>query len=250
MIDDQPGFFVRTIACSSSISVMKQSIILIIVFLLFLGIGCTSDEETRSSDASGRSVSSSDISVDYAEDAKDINPILTGTDIPDPPLRTTDADTVRLMELVSQQPTVLIFYRGGWCPYCNKHMAQLQQAEEKLVEMGYQILAISPDRPKKLKQSITKHDLEYTLLSDSPMKATSAFGLAFKVSQQTLKRYDEIGIDLEASSGYDHHLLPVPAVYLVDTNGMIHFRYINPDYETRINSNLLLTAAEEYYPEG
>lgn len=185
----------------------------------------------------------------YAEDATEINPVLTGTTIPDATIKTVDGENVQLKNLVSQQPTVLIFYRGSWCPYCNKHLAELQQAEQKLVDIGYQILAVSPDRPEKLKGSIQKHDLEYTLLSDSPMELSKAFGLAYKVDERTVKRYKKNGIDLEEDSGYDHHLLPVPAVYLINTDGLITFQYVNPNYQTRINSDVLLTAAEAYYPE-
>src|SRR6056297_1287572 len=130
----------------------------------------------------------------YADDPKQVNPILTGTTIPDAAVKTIEGKTVSIQELVRQQPTVLIFYRGGWCPYCNRHMAELQQSQQQLVDMGYQILAVSPDRPEKLKKSISKHNLDYTLLSDSPMNLSKAFGLAFQVGQSTLDRYAEIGI--------------------------------------------------------
>ncbi len=188
-------------------------------------------------------------SSDYAMQASDVNPVLTGTRIPDVTLRNVEGDTVRLRDKVSEKPTVLVFYRGGWCPYCNRHMAELQQAEQKITEMGYQILAVSADRPEKLRESVNEHDLEYTLLSDSPMEASKAFGLAFKVDDATVKRYKENGIDLEGDSGYDHHLLPVPAVYILDTEGNIKFQYVNPDYRTRIKSKVLLAAAEAYYPD-
>jgi peroxiredoxin len=185
----------------------------------------------------------------YAEDAAEINPVLTGTTIPDATIKTVDGQTVQLKNLVSKQPTVLIFYRGSWCPYCNKHLAELQQVEKKLVETGYQIMAVSPDRPGKLKESIQTHDLDYTLLSDSPMELSKAFGLAYKVDEGTVKRYKENGMDLEKNSGYDHHLLPVPAVFLINPDGLITFQYVNPDYKTRVNGNVLLTAAKAYYPK-
>jgi len=185
----------------------------------------------------------------YADNPKQVNPILTGTTIPDAAVKTIEGKTVSIQELVRQQPTVLIFYRGGWCPYCNRHMAELQQSQQQLVDMGYQILAVSPDRPEKLKKSISKHNLDYTLLSDSPMNLSKAFGLAFKVDQSTLDRYAEMGIDLEESSGYDHHLLPVPAVYLINPDGLVTFQYVNPDYKTRIKSEVLISAAKAYLPE-
>jgi len=185
----------------------------------------------------------------FARQAADVSPALTGTTIPNASVKTLDGKSVAFKELVSQKPTVLIFYRGGWCPYCNKHLAELQQIEQKLVDMGYQILAVSPDRPEILKKSISKHDLDYTLLSDSPMNLTKAFGLAFRVDNKTIEQYKEHGIDLEKNSGYDHHLLPVPAVYLINPDGMITFQYVNPNYKTRINSDVLMSAAKAYHPD-
>lgn len=185
----------------------------------------------------------------YAEDANEVTPALTGTTIPNATVKTVDGKSVEIMDFVSQKPTVLIFYRGSWCPYCNKHLAELQQVEQKLVDTGYQILAVSPDKPKYLKKSVGKHNLEYTLLSDSPMNLTKAFELAYKVDESTVKKYKKAGLDLEKNSGYDHHLLPVPAVYLVNPDGLITFQYVNPDYKTRINSDVLLSAAKAYYPD-
>ena len=185
----------------------------------------------------------------YAKNAEQVTPALIGTTIPEANVKTVDGKTVAIKDVVSQKPTVLIFYRGSWCPYCNKHLAELQKAEQQLVDMGYQILAVSPDRPKFLKNSVAKHDLDYTLLSDSPMSLTKAFGLAFKVDDSTVERYKQNGIDLEKNSGYDHHLLPVPAVYLINPDGLITFQYVNPDYKTRIKSEVLLSAAKAYYPD-
>lgn len=185
----------------------------------------------------------------YAEKASEVKPVLTGTIIPNATVKTIDDETVEIRNLVNKQPTVLIFYRGGWCPYCNAHLAELQKTEQKLVDMGYQILAASPDHPAKLKESINKHDLDYTLLSDSPMNLSKAFGLAYKVDEKTVSQYKENGMDLERNSGYDHHLLPVPAVFLINPDGMITFQYVNPDYKTRVDADVLQTAAEAYYPK-
>ena len=87
--------------------------------------------------------------------------------------------------------------------------------------------------------------MKYQLLSDHQMKAAQAFGIAFKVDDDTLKKLKGFGIDLEDSTGQKHHQLPVPAVFLVDTKRIIQFQYVNPDYRVRLNSKILLTAAEE-----
>ncbi|MFN1835438.1 peroxiredoxin-like family protein [Balneola sp. MJW-20] len=187
---------------------------------------------------------------DYAETASEVTPLLIGSIIPDVSVKNIESEELNLRELVSSKQTVIIFYRGGWCPYCSQHLAELNEIEDEIRNMGYQFLAISADRPEELRKSKSKADLNYTLLSDSPMNATKAFGLAFKVDEATVQRYMEIGIDLEKSSGYDHHLLPVPAVYILDTDGKVLFDYVNPDYRQRINGEILLTAARVYRAES
>ncbi|MAL19318.1 MAG: antioxidant AhpC [Balneola sp.] len=186
---------------------------------------------------------------DYAESADQVTPLLISSQIPDVSLTSIEGETVNLRNMVSQKPTILVFYRGGWCPYCNRHLSELQKIEDELYDIGYQLVAISPDRPEKLKTALMENELNYTLLSDSPMEATKAFGIAFKVDQKTVDRYKSVGIDLEADSGYDHHLLPAPAVYILNTDGMVKFNYINPNYRERINGDVLLTAAKAYYEE-
>ena len=193
---------------------------------------------------------SSQTAKDYAMEASEVNPVLTGTTIPDISLKSIEGDSLQLRQLISEKPTVLIFYRGGWCPFCNRHMAQMQEAQSQLTDIGYQILAVSPDKPEYLKASKQEKDLTYTLLSDSDMEASKAFGLAFKVDKETVERYKNNGMDLAERSGHEHYLLPAPAVFLINPDGLITFQYVNPDYKTRIKSEVLLAAAKAYYPDG
>src|SRR5579859_241096 len=110
-------------------------------------------------------------------------------------------------------------------------------------ELGFQIIAISPDQPSKHHETIEKQNIRFTLLSDSSMTASKAFGIAYRVDEATLKALAEHGIDLQAASGQAHHLLPVPAVFVVPSNGIIQFEYINPDYSVRAHPELLSVAA-------
>lgn len=179
-----------------------------------------------------------------AKSATEICPILNGQQIPDVTVTTLDDTQKNLRELVSEKPTVLIFYRGGWCPYCNAHLSELFDIEITLEKMGYQILAISMDKPSKLNETLDKTKINYTLLSDSDAEAVKAFGIAFRVDDSTNEKYLQMGIDLAGSSGETHQILPVPAAYVVDTDGVIHYSYVNPDYKTRIDSEVLIKAAE------
>ena len=173
-------------------------------------------------------------------------PLKVGDAVPDVKLRTEDDEPVSLRTLVSAKPTVLMFYRGGWCPFCNRHLQSLAGIEDNLNKAGAQLLAISMDQPAKLKATPDREKLHYRLLSDSDAVAAKAFGIAFKVDDALVKKYKEsYKIDLEAASGNDHHILPHPAVFIVDTSGKIRFAHVNPDYKARLEPKKLLEAVHE-----
>ena len=177
--------------------------------------------------------------------AEEVRPLLMGAAVPEISLRTAEGEAFDLNAAIAEKPTVLIFYRGGWCPYCNKHLGQLQAIEGQLVEMGWQIIAVSPDRPAKIKGALEEQGFKYRLVSDSEMAAAKAMGVAFRLDDAMVKMYKgKYGIDVEGDSGQTHHLLPVPAVFLIGTDGVIKFSYVNPDYKVRIDSAVLLAAAE------
>lgn len=170
-------------------------------------------------------------------------PLKAGDSIPDVSLKTDTGETVSLRKLVSEKPTVLIFYRGGWCPYCTRHLQALAGIEKDLLAAGYQLVAISADQPSKLREKPDFQKLNYALLSDSTMDATKGFGIAFEVDAATREKYKTFGIDLEAASGQTHHMLPHPAVFIVDTKGVIRFAYVNEDYKVRLEPEKILEAA-------
>ena len=172
-----------------------------------------------------------------AESASDVVPLDKGASVPKLILKTADGKNFSLNDSLAKKPTILIFYRGGWCPFCNQQMSGLQGIVKDLTESGYQLLAISPDKPEELAKSVDKHTLTYTLLSDSDAAGIEAFGLAFKApsSQFTM---------LEKYSGEKHHALPVPAVYIFGTDGTIKFVHFDPDFKKRMDPSEILKQAK------
>ena len=189
-------------------------------------------------------VVSGDSVPNVAASADAVCPIKVGATVPTLTLATADGTPFDVSEAIRQKPTVLVFYRGGWCPYCNIQLKQLVDVESHLLTLGYQLLAISTDKPEKLQETLTKDKLNYTLLSDSKMIACSAFGIAFKVEEQLVQKYKGYDIDLEAASGEMHHLLPVPSVFIVGADGIIKFSYVNPNYKVRLDPDVMLAAAK------
>ena len=180
---------------------------------------------------------------DVAERAEFVRPLLPGSACPAFEAVAADGSLFEFDPAALDKPVVLIFYRGGWCPYCNKNLMRLRHAEAPLIELGYEILFLSADRYEKLAGFLEEKDLPYTVLSDNRLEVARKFGIAFHVHDELLQRYMEWGHDLEEASGETHHMLPVPATFIVDTDGIIQFQYVNPNYKVRLHPDVLLAAA-------
>lgn len=176
-----------------------------------------------------------------ANSPEEVSPLLIGQQVPAITLRSADNQEHQLRTLVSEKPTVLLFYRGGWCPYCNAHLSEVQEAEEAIIEQGYQILAISPDSPANLQTTENDKQIHYQLYSDADGTLMKAMGIAFKAPENYL------GLLKKSSEGENQGILPVPSVFVLDTNGSILFEYVNPDYKTRISRDLLLAIIENLH---
>jgi peroxiredoxin len=178
-------------------------------------------------------------SAQIAGKAEDISPLLIGETIPDAELKAPDAGSHRVSDIIGEKPTVLLVYRGGWCPFCNAHLSEIQGVQGEVIKLGYQIVAISPDSPENLQITDNKDKLDYSLYSDGDGKFIQSLGIAFKAPEKYA------GMLNKSSGGLNEGFLPVPSVFVVDTSGKIQFEYINPDYRTRLSAGLLLAVLKE-----
>lgn len=167
--------------------------------------------------------------------ATEIAPLLIGEKIPDVTLKSVENAEVKISDLLKKKKTVVVFYRGGWCPYCNMHLQALAEAEKQILDLGYQIIAISPDAPENLKITEEKDKVKYTLLSDSKGEFTNAVGIAY----QAPENYKSV-INVH-SKGANTSFLPVPSVFVVNPEAEILFEYIAPDFKHRISTDLLVS---------
>lgn len=164
--------------------------------------------------------------------------------VPNIRIKNVSGSEVSIHTVLGEAPAVVIFYRGGWCPYCNFHLKDLKSIEPKLISMGIQIIAISPDKPAELKKSTLRHNLNYKLYSDSKMLLAKAMGISIQVDAATLSKYEKVGIDLESASGEVHHQLPIPSVFLISKK-KIKFVHSNPDYQVRLPAEKILQLAKK-----
>jgi peroxiredoxin len=177
-----------------------------------------------------------------------ISPLLNGQQVPYVDTKDISGKDVNLSKIIKNKKTVLFFYRGGWCPFCNTQMGQLKAIEGQLKGLGFQLIGISTDSPEDLKKSIRDKKLGYQLFSDFNSTVSQAFGLAFFSSQKTTDRYlakMHLANPLQKNAAGDERLvLPAPAIYVVDDKGLVQFSYVNPNYKVRLDETLLLLAAK------
>jgi len=158
-------------------------------------------------------------------------------------LKTTDGATFDLGRVLAEKPTVLVVFRGGWCPYCSAHLGELAMQEPRLIELGVQIIAISTDSPKKLRTTAEENKLNYRLLSDREMVASSTFGVAYRVSGEMQRKYAEWQTDVPAVPAEPESVwLPVPAAFVIGRDGVVKFVYSDPDASVRISGPRLMDA--------
>jgi peroxiredoxin len=156
-----------------------------------------------------------------------------GTPAPDLTLPDATGKPVRLAELWSQGLLVLVFYRGGWCPYCNLELRAWQQQLDALRARGANLVAISAQTPDNSLSTAEKNALAFPVLSDSALAAAEGFGIAYELPPELVKLYGQAGNDLPTLNGNGRWVLPVPATYVIGRDGRILQAHIEADYRRR-----------------
>jgi len=157
----------------------------------------------------------------------------TGIQAPDFEALDHQGGPVRLSEINKVGPIVLVFYRGGWCMYCNRQLQALQSRLNDFKSFGTSIVAISVDLQENAAKSVEEKELGFTVISNPEADLLELYNLVFQVPDDIVKQYEEYGIDLKAASGRDDHVISIPATYVIDRTGHIVFANANRDYTVR-----------------
>ncbi|MCW3117712.1 MAG: AhpC/TSA family protein [Chitinophagaceae bacterium] len=149
---------------------------------------------------------------------------------------------VNLKDFRKKGPVVLVFYRGNWCPYCNKALSRLQDSLQFIKEKGATLIAITPEGQEGIIKTAEKTKAEFPIIYDEDLKIMKAYEVAYKVDDKAVSRYKNFDIDLAANNNQkpDAVYLPVPAVYIIDREGNITYRYFEPDYKKRASVKEIL----------
>jgi peroxiredoxin len=144
-----------------------------------------------------------------------------------------DGNAVQLKDVLKKGKVVLIFYRGQWCPYCNRALARFSDSLELIKAKGATVIAVSPEKPENIDLTVEKTKASFPILHDEGLKILKAYDVEFEVPENTITRYRNTGIDIEKSNGSNGKFLPVPAVYIIDKEQTVTYRFFEQDYKKR-----------------
>jgi peroxiredoxin len=163
-----------------------------------------------------------------------------GDRAPDFVLNDPDGKPVSSRELVAKGPLVVSFYRGVWCPYCNLELQALQAQLADIEARGATLIAVSPQTAPNSRRSQRDNKLNFTILSDPKAEVADAFGIRFALPDYLIEVYKQFKNDLPLVNGDPSWVLPMPARYVIGTDGIIAYAEVNPDYTQRPDPSELL----------
>lgn len=152
-----------------------------------------------------------------------------------------DGNPVHLKELLKKGKVVLVFYRGQWCPYCNKSLSRLADSLSLIKEKGATVIAVSPEKPENIDLTVEKTKATFPVIFDEGLKIMKAYDVEYEVPENTVTRYRNTGIDLEKLNGSNGKYLPVPAVFIIDKEQTVTYRFFETDYKKRPSVKELLS---------
>jgi peroxiredoxin len=153
--------------------------------------------------------------------------------------------TINVNSMLKDGPVVISFYRGAWCPYCNLELKALQNALPEIKSLDAQLIAISPNTPDNSISSIEKHGLEFEVLTDAGNKIAKEFSLVFNLAEELRPIYQQFNFDVPKYNGNKSWELPIPATYIVNTDGKIAHAFVNADYTKRMEPTEIISKLKE-----
>ena len=152
-------------------------------------------------------------------------------------------EQVLLDELLAKGPVVITFYRGSWCPYCNLQLKALQSRLPEIHALGAQLVAISPQAPDGSMSENDIRNMDFVVLSDQNADVAASYGVAWQVPAFLLEHMrEDRGLDLESLNNGNGSILPIPATFVLDSQGKVTWRYVDVDYRTRSEPQDIINA--------
>lgn len=157
-----------------------------------------------------------------------------GTLAPQITMTTDKNEKVTLEDFYKNQPVVIIFYRGYWCPVCSKHLSEFAERAKEIENKGAKLIAISSESYENVDKTRDNTNADFTIISDVDGSIMKAFDVNFTVTNEYQQMImEKLNASIAETNATHNAILPVPATYIIDTNGKIVYKQFNPNYKKR-----------------
>lgn len=153
-----------------------------------------------------------------------------------PQITATDQNgkAINSNEILENDKILLVFYRGNWCPYCKKHLGELEKNLEALQDKGVFVLVVTPESEEKTRETQEKFNTSFSIVHDSGNRIMKDYKVAFEVNATNVPNYyDKVTELVNEYNSESEKVLPVPATYLIGADGIIEYVQYDPDYKNR-----------------
>ncbi len=183
------------------------------------------------------------VSISIFAQNDDMQPmgLIVGDDAPAFSGNDQNGKKVDLKNLLKNGEVVLVFYRGQWCPHCNKELSKINDSLSLITAKGATVIAITPETAENIQKTIVKTKASYPILEDKSLTIMKRYKVNFAVDAGTIEKYKKYGIDFDKANGINGANLPVPATYIVGKNGKIKYVFFNSDYKYRASVKDILS---------
>ncbi len=176
--------------------------------------------------------------ADVVAGARTVGDLAPGFTLPD-----ANGAPVRLASLLEDGPVVIVWYRGGWCPYCNLTLRAYQERLDEIRSHGATLVAISPELPDNALSTQEKQELEYVVLTDASNAVAKDYGVVFDLTPDVHTTYNKL-FDFDTWNGQSSGELPLAATYVIDRGGTIRYAFLDADYRARAEPSDVIAALE------
>ena len=135
--------------------------------------------------------------------------------------------------LKKHKAVVLFFYRGIWCPYCNKYIQSMQDSLELLTQKGVYVVGVTPQTDANIQKTADRHHTSFSMLHDKDYAIMKAYGVDYKINEEQMAAFRKYHVDVAQYNGNSDYVLPVPATYIIDKAGKIVYVQFDKAYTHR-----------------
>ncbi|MDJ0709301.1 MAG: redoxin domain-containing protein [Woeseiaceae bacterium] len=125
-------------------------------------------------------------------------------------------------------PTVVLFVRGNWCPFCSRQVSNLTQYYREIVDLGARLILITPKPLETTRRVAEFFKVEFDFWLDNELSVTRQLGLL-----------QQGGVPKDYKKEYGRDTI-WPTALVVDAAGVIRFTELSKHISDRPDPATLL----------